>query len=268
MPSLSRNRYTLLVVVLFAALLLVSLQPAFAVPYDPADLDDFFDPSTDVDELNPDAPGLFDLDEFDTIVNPRYNTTSPASTQGGAGSAPIKKPKWGPIDGVNVDMIDTKILGELKKAIKAGKVPKDKKAALDRLKQRADDLVSRQKVYSVTFSGVKPPNNSTHYYYSRLAYAWPMCPKGKKFKDPQTQCPWKIWDGHFYPGDKKITCLLQLTRLTRNTQTLSVAYFLYGNEAYAKLFTRIIKTWFLNKKTYMAPDLSYAQVVPQGYPWQ
>ncbi|RUS13408.1 alginate lyase-domain-containing protein [Endogone sp. FLAS-F59071] len=260
MPSRNRNRHALILAILAIAFLLVTIEPVRGQHYDIVDFNDF--------SSTPDSHEVVDLDIYDTVINPRYDIQVHGSVRvADASTVRVASPRWGPIDGVNADLIDKKILSSLRAAIKAGKVPADKKEAVAALKPRADGILARHHRYSVTFSTVEAPNNSSHYYYSRLSYAWPICPKGEMITNPQLQCPWKIWDGHFYPGDSNITCLLQLTRFSRDIQTLSVAYYLFGEEAYAAQFVHLVKTWFLDKLTYMAPDLSYAQVIPHGYEW-
>lgn len=216
MPSL-RYRYALILAILAIAFLLVTIEPVRGQHYDNVDFGDYkSDYSIDFDDTTPDSHDIVDADIYDTVINPRYDIQVRGSAKvAGAGIVSLASSRWGPIDGVNADLINKKVLSSLRAAIKAGKVPADKKKAVAALKPRADGILARHRRYSITFSSVKPPNNNSHYYYSRLAYAWPVCPKGKKVTNPELQCPWKIWDGHvcsyspmFFHKKLDVVCIL------------------------------------------------------------
>ncbi|WP_332816977.1 alginate lyase family protein [Sphingopyxis sp.] len=53
-----------------------------------------------------------------------------------------------------------------------------------------------------------------------------------------------------------------LSRMTRDADTLALAYYYSGEPKYADGAARVIRTWFLDPATAMNPHMNYAQAVP------
>ena len=93
-----------------------------------------------------------------------------------------------------------------------------------------------------------------HDYYSNGDYWWP---------NPNTPdgLPYIQRDGQTNPGNFNGHRIV-MRQMRTNVVFLTSAYILTGEEQYAQKAIRHLKEFFLNRKTYMAPHLSYAQAIP------
>ena len=108
--------------------------------------------------------------------------------------------------------------------------------------------------YSVIQKKHVPPSGDKHDYMSLAPYSWP---------NPETpdRLPYITRDGQRNP---------ELTEYDRNSlgnmcemvKTLSLAYFFSNRREYAEKAAEQIRVWFLNPKTKMNPNLTYAQFIP------
>lgn len=104
-----------------------------------------------------------------------------------------------------------------------------------------------------------PPSKDKHDYMSLARYYWPnsfkpngipyICRDG--YENPE------IWSGTYDYG--------HLNKMQLGCINLSWAYFLTGNEAYAKHAVTLVRSWFLDEATRMNPHLKYAQGIPGSY---
>ena len=127
------------------------------------------------------------------------------------------------------------------------------KASLSSLMSRADSVLSLPPL-SVMDKEAVPPSGDRHDYMSQARYFWP---------DPSKPdgLPYINRDGLTNP---------EIYRLDRNPlgataeriTLLTLAWRLSGDEKYAAQATRLLRTWFLDKKTRMNPNLEYAQMIP------
>jgi len=74
--------------------------------------------------------------------------------------------------------------------------------------------------------------------------------------------PYLRRDGQHNPEIKKITDRTYIGDLENSTKTLSLAYYLTGEEKYAAKSAALIRYWFFNEATKMNPNLEYAQAIP------
>lgn len=116
--------------------------------------------------------------------------------------------------------------------------------------------------FSVTEKTELPPSGDKHDYLSLAPYAWP---------DPRRPdgLPYVIRDGRINPERDRIADHAQLARVSELAETLGLAYFFTGNEAYAAHAARLVRVFFLDAATRMNPHLAYAQLVrgkPDGRP--
>lgn len=140
---------------------------------------------------------------------------------------------------------------------------KESSTTPDILKDSVDKIVKsansdlKLKPLSVTqkknlIGGVDP-----HEYVSMAIYYWPDTSKvdGK---------PYINKDGKVNPekNDNDKYDAARFSKMISAVNTLSLAYYLTGKEAYSEHSTELLRTWFLNEDTKMNPNLNYGQGVP------
>jgi hypothetical protein len=127
--------------------------------------------------------------------------------------------------------------------------------------RRRDTIAEAEKAlkrgpYSVTKKGKLVPGATKHDYTSIGPYWWPD--KAKK-----DGLPYKRRDGEVNPErngpdfDKD-----RLTRLGADMEALALAYYLTGEARFADHAALLVRTWFLDPATRMAPNMDFAQGIP------
>lgn len=109
-------------------------------------------------------------------------------------------------------------------------------------------------LYSVTDKEATPPSGDKRDYMSLSRYWWPDPAK----KDGM---PYIHKDGQSNPELEKYD-RNKLGDMAHAINILSLAYFYSNDEKYASKATEILRTWFLNEKTRMNPNLNYSQFIP------
>jgi hypothetical protein len=109
--------------------------------------------------------------------------------------------------------------------------------------------------FSIVNKGVTPPSGDKHDYMSQAPYFWadPKSPNG---------LPYIRRDGERNPEINKITDHRSLDDLENSVETLALAYYFNGEEAYATKAVQLLRTFFLDPATRMNPNLEYAQFIP------
>ena len=127
------------------------------------------------------------------------------------------------------------------------------KASLRHVVERADSLLGVAPL-SVVDKDAIPPSGDRHDYMSQARYFWPDPSKADGL-------PYVNRDGVTNP---EIYCLdrNRLGDTADRINTLALAYYLTGDEKYARKATELIRHWFINKSTRMNPNLEYAQMIP------
>jgi hypothetical protein len=90
---------------------------------------------------------------------------------------------------------------------------------------------------------------------SQAPYFWP---------DPKKPdgLPYIRKDGERNPEINKISDHRSLDQITSAVETLALAYYFKGDEAYAEKATKLLRVFFLDQSTRMNPNLQYAQGIP------
>jgi hypothetical protein len=107
--------------------------------------------------------------------------------------------------------------------------------------------------YSVIQKKYLPPSGDRHDFLAYGTYFWP----NPKTKNGQ---PWIKQDG-FHNPDAAMDWK-RINPMAESVETLSLAYYFTGNEAYAKHAALLLRTWFIDKATRMNPNVNYGKVIP------
>ncbi|CAI2172801.1 4992_t:CDS:10, partial [Funneliformis geosporum] len=135
--------------------------------------------------------------------------------------------------------------------------------ALKSINSFALKALKQDKPYSVTNTTVIPPNGDKREYLSYAPYLWPNCDGIQNVSDPQTQCPYKSYDGMFNPDVKKLSDPSDSRKMIDSVVSLSFAYKLNDGdkaENFARKAVQLLDVWFVNEQTSMLPDVYYGQV--------
>jgi len=152
----------------------------------------------------------------------------------------------------NTFIMDADRLVELKKKVQE----KDNNVLqlIDSLKKQADKFL-KMKPVSVMDKQFTPVSGNKHDYMSQAPYFWYDSTKPNGL-------PYMRKDGVRNPEIYKITDRTYLGDLENATRTLSLTWYITGEEKYADRSAALLRTWFLNEDTKMNPHLEYGQAIP------
>lgn len=129
--------------------------------------------------------------------------------------------------------------------------PSEYESLINQCKQKADYYL-RQKCPIITD---KPKSfvKDSHNYASLSIYYWP---------NPRDSLGRYIHiDGRTNPDYKKYDAG-KLESLTSRLRYLSIGYYLTESSSYRSCIINTLNSWFIDKSTYMYPNLEYAQIAP------
>ena len=106
--------------------------------------------------------------------------------------------------------------------------------------------------WTVTADRPQGLNLDAHEYYSEAPYWWPQS------EDPKA--PYVRHDGQINPG-RFLSNKTALNSMADAVYVLGTASYLLDDARYAQRAARIIRTWFLDPKTRMNPELENAQAI-------
>lgn len=121
---------------------------------------------------------------------------------------------------------------------------------------KAGDRAILQPLYSVANKSRLVPGASKHDYASIGPYWWPDTTK-------RDGLPYVRRDGQVNPErDGPEFDKSRLRALARDLKALALAHYVTGDAAYANRAAQLIRTWFLDPDTRMAPNMNFAQGIP------
>lgn len=125
--------------------------------------------------------------------------------------------------------------------------------AYQQLIKEADAALS-QGPFSVVEKKNIPPSGDKHDYMSLAPYFWP---------DPSKPdgLPYIRKDGQTNPEVKEYLDKEYMPKMISLVHTLAQAYYFSNDERYANHAALLLRTWFLDPKTKMNPNLNYGQAI-------
>ena len=124
--------------------------------------------------------------------------------------------------------------------------------SLNELLQEANSFLIK-KPHSVIEKLQLPASGNKHDFLSLAPYMWPDPSKPKGV-------PYIARDGEVNPEVNSIPDKKNLGVMTHMVKILSLSYFFTDNPIYASKAGELLRVWFLNEKTYMNPNLKYAEM--------
>jgi hypothetical protein len=164
-------------------------------------------------------------------------------------SSPAHQPKR---NSIRVFLLDAKHLELTKERIRAR--DKTLAPALAQLERDAQKALAPG-TFSVVTKDPVPPSGDKHDYLSQAPYFWPDSSKPNGL-------PYIRRDGERNPEINKIGDHRSLDQMASAVETLALAYYYTGNEAYAAKAVQLLRAFFLDPATRMNPHLQFAQFIP------
>ena len=110
-----------------------------------------------------------------------------------------------------------------------------------------------EKPRSVVEKPQLPPSGNNHDFYSLAAYEWPN-------PDTPNGLPYVSRDGKVNPEIYTISDRTNLNQMIQRVKILAIANYFTDNSTYSLKAQELLQVWFLDKDTYMNPNLNYAEI--------
>jgi hypothetical protein len=107
---------------------------------------------------------------------------------------------------------------------------------------------------AVTEKTQLPPSGNKHDFYTLAPYEWPN-------PDTPDGLPYVSRDGEINPERYSIPDKKNMDNMVKMVRILALAYYFTNNPQYALKAQELLRVWFINKDTYMNPNLNYAETV-------
>ncbi|HEX6560116.1 MAG TPA: alginate lyase family protein, partial [Longimicrobiales bacterium] len=126
--------------------------------------------------------------------------------------------------------------------------------AFDALIRAANQALTARPIVVTDKKRLLPPSNDAHDYFSLSPYWWP---------DPSKPdgLPYIRRDGQTNPESKRDLDQPRVAAMGDRVQALALAYYLTGDERYARAAAKQVRAWFLDPATRMNPHLRFSQLV-------
>lgn len=124
--------------------------------------------------------------------------------------------------------------------------------AANKVKEEANAAL-QQGPWTVVDKKQNPPSGNKHDYMSIGKYWWPdpQNPKGPYIRKDGLTNPKTVTSDKEDMGD-----------MADAVETLALAYYLFATEKYAQRAVYLLRVWFLNRDTYMSPNMNFGQAIP------
>ena len=124
---------------------------------------------------------------------------------------------------------------------------------LNELLGEANSFLSK-KPKAVTDKTQMPPSGDKHDFYSLAPYEWPN-------PDTRDGLPYVPRDGKINPERYTIPDKKNMDDMVNMVRILALAYYFTNDLQYALKAQELLRVWFIDKDTYMNPNLKYAETV-------
>lgn len=124
-------------------------------------------------------------------------------------------------------------------------------AAIQGIIRDADKMLNSP-IPTITDKKRPAPSGNKHDYFSMARYWWPN-------PDTPDHLPYIRQDGKRNPETEGLD-RETLGKMEKMLTVYALAYFYTGKEAYAAKGWDILRTWFIDKRTLMTPNMQYSQV--------
>jgi hypothetical protein len=154
-------------------------------------------------------------------------------------------PRLFPLDAQNLALTKTEYLAKQERIT----------AQVDALLDEAKMVKEAGVLYSVTFNDFLPPSGDKHDFFSLSPYWWPN-------PDSPDGLPYFRKDGEVNPERDKVSDRGPCEQMLSDSKLVTLAYYYSNDESYGLFASQLIRTWFLDPKTRMNPNMTYGQAIP------